>query len=442
LDPTLLPSLVYTRVRDVLSEEGGIRLYRNGFRVIPYGDPGDDWLQLDEAYAKRSLLVPIANRNFFGVIELEDPDGSLFEEHTSREGLIETPAFLELKLLASSVLLTAGTQIAEDRGRKTHAGRASRPSSGRPLADFSAVRAAARATKEAAERLAKEKGTPAAQAAAKQAADAVNLVEQELEAAETQLADEAAMLRFLATLGMTTSEFSHETGMTFDAFRLDFKRVFEVAVQARSEDPAFGVQAAGAQAMLNRLDTLTSYLNALAAARSLRGMRPVSLSKAIETFEHGMSAQARSQEIDLRIETPPYDALYTRPMHEAEVASILLNFYTNSVKAMKRSKNRRQILIVADRVDDTEPQVRFRFSDTGDGIPDENRERIFDAFFTTRSAPPAGASDTEHASGTGLGLWIVNQIITNAGGEISLTTPPSSYSTCFEVFLPPEAQKE
>jgi signal transduction histidine kinase len=356
--------------------------------------------------------------------------------------LIETPAFLELKLLASSVLLTAGTQIAEDRGRKTHAGRASRPSSGRPLADFSAVRAAARATKEAAERLAKEKGTPAAQAAAKQAADAVNLVEQELEAAETQLADEAAMLRFLATLGMTTSEFSHETGMTFDAFRLDFKRVFEVAVQARSEDPAFGVQAAGAQAMLNRLDTLTSYLNALAAARSLRGMRPVSLSKAIETFEHGMSAQARSQEIDLRIETPPYDALYTRPMHEAEVASILLNFYTNSVKAMKRSKNRRQILIVADRVDDTEPQVRFRFSDTGDGIPDENRERIFDAFFTTRSAPPAGASDTEHASGTGLGLWIVNQIITNAGGEISLTTPPSSYSTCFEVFLPPEAQNE
>jgi hypothetical protein len=79
LDPTLLPSLVYTRVRDVLSEEGGIRLYRNGFRVIPYGDPGDDWLQLDEAYAKRSLLVPIANRNFFGVIELEDPDGSLLK---------------------------------------------------------------------------------------------------------------------------------------------------------------------------------------------------------------------------------------------------------------------------------------------------------------------------------------------------------------------------
>jgi signal transduction histidine kinase len=445
LEPALLPSLVYTRVRDVLSEEGGIRLYRNGFRVIPYGDPGNDWLRLDAAYAKRSVLPPLANRNFFGVVELDDPDGNLFEEHTSREGLIETPAFMELKDLTFSVLVTAATQMAEDRGRKTRAGGASRTSARSTLSNLSAVTAAARATKEVAERAAREKGTPAAEAAAKRAAETVNLIEQkqvELEAAEIQLADEAAMLRFLATLGMTTSEFSHETGMTFDAFRLDFKRVFEVAVQAKANDPTFGDQAARAQAMLNRLDTLTSYLNALAAARSLRGMRPVSLSKAVETFKQGISAQAKSQEIDLVIETPPYDALYTRPMHEAELASILLNFYTNSIKATKRSKNRREILIVADRVDDLDPRVRVRFSDTGDGIPDENRERIFDAFFTTRTAPPAGASDTEYASGTGLGLWIVSQIVANAGGEAFLAQPPSGYTTCFEVLLPPEPENE
>ena len=239
--------------------------------------------------------------------------------------------------------------MAEDRGRKTFAGRASRPSVKSPLSDFSALRAAAGAAKEAAERAAQEKRTPAAEAAAKQAAETVNLVEkkqEEVEAAQIQLADEAAMLRFLATLGMTTSEFSHETGMTFDAFRLDFECVFDVAVRARSNDLEFGDQAARAQAMLNRLDTLTSYLNALAAARTLRSIRPVSLSKTVDRFERGISAQAKSQEIELTIETPPYDGLFTRPMHEAELASILLNFYTNAVKAMKRSKNRRQILIV------------------------------------------------------------------------------------------------
>ena len=258
------------------------------------------------------MLAPIANRNFFGVVELDDADGNQFEEHTSREGLIESPAFLELKELASSVLVTAGTQMAEDRGRKTFAGRASRPSVKSPLSDFSALRAAAGAAKEAAERAAQEKRTPAAEAAAKQAAETVNLVEkkqEEVEAAQIQLADEAAMLRFLATLGMTTSEFSHETGMTFDAFRLDFECVFDVAVRARSNDLEFGDQAARAQAMLNRLDTLTSYLNALAAARTLRSIRPVSLSKTVDEFERGISAQAKSQEIELTIETPPYDGL-------------------------------------------------------------------------------------------------------------------------------------
>jgi signal transduction histidine kinase len=443
LDSTQLPSLVYTRVRDVLSDEGGIRLYRNGFRVIPYGDPDDDWLRLDEAYAKRSMLAPIANRNFFGVVELDDPDGNLFEEHTSREGLIETPAFLELKALTSSVLVTAGTQMAEDRGRKTHAGRASRPSITNHFSGFDAVRAAARAAKEAAERAAQEKGTPAAEAAVKRTAETFDLVEkerEEFEAAQLQLADEAAMLRFLATLGMTTSEFSHETGMTFDAFRLDFQRVFEVAMQAGSGDRKFQDQAVRAQGMLNRLDTLTSYLNALAAARSLRGIRPVSLSKVVENFERGMSARAGTQEVELTVNTPPFDALFTRPMHEAQLASILLNFYTNAIKAMKRSKNTRRILIVADRDDGLDPRVRVRFSDTGDGIPDENSGRLFDAFYTTRTAPPAGASDTEHASGTGLGLWIVSQIAANAGGQVSLTEPPPGYSTCFEVLLPPEEE--
>src|ERR1700733_31803 len=90
LAPELLPSLVFSRVRDALREEGGIRLYRNGFRVVPYGEPGNDWLRLDQIYGQRgAVLAPVANRNFFGVIEVYDPEGQQFEEHTSREGLIE-----------------------------------------------------------------------------------------------------------------------------------------------------------------------------------------------------------------------------------------------------------------------------------------------------------------------------------------------------------------
>jgi signal transduction histidine kinase len=105
---------------------------------------------------------------------------------------------------------------------------------------------------------------------------------------------------------------------------------------------------------------------------------------------------------------------------------------------MKRSSNCRRIDIVADEVEHPHHRVRLRFSDSGDGVPEENRHRIFDAFFTTRTAPSGGASDLEHANGTGLGLWIVRQIVDTAGGEVSLADPPAGYSTCFEVLLPPE----
>ena len=440
LDPQLLPNLVFTRIRDVLAEDGGIRLYRNGFRVIPYGDPGNDWLRLDETYARRQLLVPIANRNFFGVIEIHDSEGVLFDEHTSREGLIETPAFSELRDLSSSVLITAATQIAEERGRKTYAGRSwDRPTPVR--LDFRDISAVARAAKEAAERTARETPTADADAALEHATKTLELLtekERSVQAAEAQLANEMAMLRFLATLGMTTAEFSHETGMTFDAFKFDFEAALKVAIEAKANDPAFSAQAERAQTMLERLDALTSYLNGLAAARAIRGMRPISLSKAVEDFADGLRLHARSQDIELEVDTPAYDGLFTNPMHEAEVASILLNLHTNAIKAMKRSNNRRRILLQADRVDEPLSRVRIRFSDTGDGIPIANRDRIFEPFFTTRVAPAAGAADSEHASGTGLGLWIVKQIVSNSDGEVAVIEPPAGFSTCLEVLLPAE----
>ena len=123
LDRGLFTSTIYNRLRALLRNQGGVRLYRNGFRVVPYGELGDDWLGLDETYAQRgSVLAPIRNLNFYGFVEVRDPDGINFEENTSREGLIENEAVNELKGIASSVIATAVLQVAEDRGRKRSAG--------------------------------------------------------------------------------------------------------------------------------------------------------------------------------------------------------------------------------------------------------------------------------------------------------------------------------
>ena len=68
----LIPKTQESAIRKLANIAGGIRLYRNGFRVLPYGEPGDDWLSLDLSTRRRSLLPVHANLNFFGFVEIND----------------------------------------------------------------------------------------------------------------------------------------------------------------------------------------------------------------------------------------------------------------------------------------------------------------------------------------------------------------------------------
>jgi signal transduction histidine kinase len=83
----------------------------------------------------------------------------------------------------------------------------------------------------------------------------------------------------------------------------------------------------------------------------------------------------------------------------------------------------------------------LEFADNGDGIPEHNKEQIFEAFFTTSAPAAALASDSDQLIGTGLGLKIVKDVLEGADGEIYLTTPPLGFNTCFRVEVP-KAKKE
>lgn len=70
--------------------------------------------------------------------------------------------------------------------------------------------------------------------------------------------------------------------------------------------------------------------------------------------------------------------------------------------------------------------LQIKIWDNGDGMPQDVRERVFDAFFTTKSID----------QGTGLGLAISHQIVTQKhGGHINVTSSPEE-GTEFEILLP------
>lgn len=74
---------------------GSIFLFRNGFRIPPYGDEGDDWLNLEvrKGQGQRRFL---GTRDLVGRVELIDNKG-VFQEVSSREGLVENLAYQNLK---------------------------------------------------------------------------------------------------------------------------------------------------------------------------------------------------------------------------------------------------------------------------------------------------------------------------------------------------------
>ena len=73
---------------------GSVMLFFNGFRVMPYGDPKDDWLQLNQRKAQGTRRY-LGTREVFGIVEINDSSRK-FSPVSSREGMENNLAFKQL----------------------------------------------------------------------------------------------------------------------------------------------------------------------------------------------------------------------------------------------------------------------------------------------------------------------------------------------------------
>ncbi|MEN6546898.1 MAG: ATP-binding protein, partial [Armatimonadia bacterium] len=113
----------------------------------------------------------------------------------------------------------------------------------------------------------------------------------------------------------------------------------------------------------------------------------------------------------------------------AEVGRILLNLVINAIHAMPRGGRLTVSTEYAPATSGREELV-LTVADTGTGIRLEDLPHIFEPFFTTKAK-----SEDGHGQGTGLGLCIVQGIVTSHGGSIVVRTEVG-VGTTFEVHLP------
>src|SRR3546814_20447057 len=98
--------LTATKARQLLDEVTGVAIYRDGFRVRPYGDLRNDWLTLDTRRVQDPSLR-IGHNPVAGYIGVEPPDSSDLIEKSSREGFEENGAFLRLRRLVQRLFAAA-----------------------------------------------------------------------------------------------------------------------------------------------------------------------------------------------------------------------------------------------------------------------------------------------------------------------------------------------
>jgi C4-dicarboxylate-specific signal transduction histidine kinase len=108
---------------------------------------------------------------------------------------------------------------------------------------------------------------------------------------------------------------------------------------------------------------------------------------------------------------------------EQMLVQVLVNLLTNALQAFPERPVPENLLTVTTR--DSSEEAVMEVADNGVGMTPEVRRRLFEPLFTTK--PPG--------TGTGLGLWISQQLVTSLGGRIEVESS-SGAGACFRVVLP------
>lgn len=413
------------KIQELSKTASGVRLYRNGFRVLPYGEPKDDWTNIDKRWSTESgkTNIPLNNQNLFGFVEIIDPTGNTFEETASREGLIENDAFNQLSEFINKSLVAVRGRIAEkikvfkEKQNNDDYTQDSNKKEQTTQEMFDKLKNIL--DNKSDQNTENQKEEQYTESDKKEGLEIIRKLE--------NLIEEAGMLRVLAGLGLTIGEFTHEMKQFHSSVYGHIKRLNQLSLNDEAQNQINEIKID-----FDNLFGYTDYFGITISQNTNRKKSPIDLLAVLDRFQKTIENDLAKNKIDFKVEAYDFDAI-TVPMHSSEWNSILYNLYTNSRKAIKRANVIGKILV---EVGVEEDMVFLNFIDNGDGIPKENESRVFNAFFSTSTPASFDAPNEEQLIGTGLGLKIVKDIIISYKGNISVVLSPNGYSTNFKITIP------
>ena len=396
---------------------GGIMVFRDGFRVLPYGGPDDDWLDLDRK-ALASGGYKVNRAQLIGRLTITSRDNPALTDQTNREGLRDSPEKQALQKLLRYVLVTELKVFLDDVDKETQA---REPVTIEDLEER--VRTEERRAEENLTELVRRvpeirQHQPLLTGIRDALAQIDGLMREVQEVAASYEAGRGQLLH-LAGIGLMVEMLAHE-----------LNRATEYALLTLTDAPKDQLS----QPMGALVRTLEAQLKTL--RKRLRLLDPLSTTGRQRKEKFSVVALVRDA-VDAHSERFAREHITCRVVAEPEgselrinavkgmILQVVENLIANSVYWLRQQRtldpeHRSRIVIT---IDSSTHELRVR--DNGPGVPRDLKERIFEAFFSTK---PAG-------EGKGLGLFIGREIARYHGADLYLVDEPSGPDKTLHTFV-------
>jgi len=397
-----------TEARRLLDSISGVAIYREGFRVRPYGDPENDWLALDTRRVQNPSLR-IGHNQIAGYLKIEGEQASNLFERSSREGFEDNAAFQNLAKLVKRLLAEIVEPKRFDFREKAGISR-SRSSSFDELKELAELK---RVRKLIALLEPKQR---------EQAEHIIDKESQRLSLRVEAMRERQRVLEAQSSLGAILAEVLHEGSpeaaflrKSADRMKLMLKTFLTGDDNGKSKAREFfSERIPQMKASGDKLAELFRVLRPLAGGKRRQPelFHPIKVIKDAQAIFEG-------HQVEIKTGTTAKGMEFLG--HPEDLSTAMVNIVGNAIHWLEETGvEEPYIQITLSRSDDG---GHVFIEDNGPGVREEFMERIFEVGFTLKDG------------GTGLGLNIAREALARSGGKLKFH-PEHRGGALFEIEFP------
>lgn len=411
--------------KNLTKEFGGIKLYRDHFRVRPYGEYGDndfDWLELSARRNRSPAGLGhdkgqwrVGSEQLIGTINISRENSNL-EDAANRNGIQEGAGFEQLKRIIIDVI----AEFERDRqfvGRKLAAYARKKD---KLAAELERMRKLAEERRRWEEEQKKKEESEASDeipvADPKEVEALIESVEEKKNQEIQELQDEIKMLQTLATTGIVTNMFMHEIRTLTNNIGLELDSAYDAIKYDQNMEDAFeNIK----QAIIFKKHFASWFRVTIESVRKDKRKRRIcNIKEMLGDYINTWTTLLERNGIELKMECDD-DILFK--CFPFDIENVISNLISNSLASFERETEEildsKKILIFINKEEDG---FVLRYEDTGWGLPPRYKNRpelITEAFESDKG----GLNNDENDLGTGMGMWIVKKTALEYDGDIDLS---------------------